>query len=167
MLRARVRLGAALTGFLIVLIELGFAVYVLVWQLHSPLILAIYVSPIEIYLPLSLLALASLIGGVALIRVLRGRSHRSLYVAALLPVAVFLSIYSPPMSLDQLARVSTLPWVAPAFWTQAGNPTLSLGLQVGMYVAAAAYVLAIVLALPWRQSSPSSHQGADGDVPGY
>ena len=95
----------------------------------------------------------------ALYRAVRGRSRWSWHAAGLAALAAFLLIYRPPMSLGQMAHGinSTLPWVAPAFWSQGGNAALSLGLQVAVYLAAAACVLAIVLALPRRQAE---RQGA-------
>ena len=157
LLRSRLGLSAALVGFVLIVTEFGFAVYGLIWTyqwMHAPLTDLGYVSPVRIYLPASLLTLASLIIGFALYRAVRGRSRRSWHAAGLAPLAAFLLIYRPPMSLGQMAHGinSTLPWVAPAFWSQGGNAALSLGLQVAVYLAAAAYVLAIVLAIPRRQA---------------
>ena len=161
LLRSRLGLSAALVGFVLIVTEFGFAVYGLIWTyhwMHAPLTDLGYVSPVRIYLPASLLTLASLIIGFALYRAVRGRSRRSWHAAGLAALAAFLLIYRPPMSLGQMARGinSTLPWVAPAFWSQGGNAALSLGLQVAVYLAAAAYIVAIVLATPQRRTGRQS-----------
>jgi hypothetical protein len=53
------------------------------------------------------------------------------------------------MSLGRMHEVYyvTPPWVAATLWSRDGNIILSTGLQLTMYLAAADYVLAIVLAL--------------------
>ena len=165
MLRARLRLGAALVGFLIVLTELGFALYCEVSfhrLLDAPRTGIVALSPqpslyeqIVLHLPNALLALASLIGGVVLYRAIRGRSDWSWNLAVLAPVAAFLVIWKPSVTHVQLVHVDDLirPWVAPVFWTHlgSGNAALSIGLQIVPYLAAASYVLTAVLALPRRE----------------
>jgi hypothetical protein len=169
--RARLKLGAALVGFLVLVTEFLLALDGVVsfgggnprvTPLPPAFLLPSPGARIVFYLPAILLGLASLLGGVALHRTARGRSRWSWYVAALAPVVAFLALYKPPISHAQLPLVgyANLPWVAIS--RNSWNMALSLGLQIAVYVAAAAYVLAIVLALPRGQ--PRKHQIIGGLV---
>ena len=157
MLRARVRLGAALAGFALIVTQLDFALHALIpfelRGLHSAGGQFVFPVPslaerLVFCLPAALLALASLLGGVALYRTIHHRSHWSSYAAALAPMAAFLALYTPPVSHAWLLLVKDLhpPW-STIFW----NGSLSLGLPVAAYAAAAVYVLAICLAVSQRQ----------------
>ncbi len=166
MLRAKLRLSAALLGFLVVVTELGLALYseVSFHRLVNPPknALSTFSAPLSLpervvfHLPAALLAMASLIGGVALYRAIRGRSRWSWHAAALTPVAALLVICKPSVT-DALSPLhvkdAVLPWAAPWYWSHmgVGDAALSLGLQKALYLAAAAYVVAIVLAIPRRQ----------------
>lgn len=169
MLRARLRLGAILVGFLVVLGELGCAIYSEVSLQGFRAQQSAFVVPppfperVVAHLPTALLALAGVLGAVVVYRAIRGRSHWSWFAAALAPVASLLVIYRPSVTWALLplhTRVAVLPWAAPFWWAHpkagsmvVGNTTEILGLQIAAYLAAAAYVLAIVLVLPRRRSS--------------
>lgn len=171
MLRSRLRLGAALVGFLVVLGELGCAIYSEVslhgFQAGSDVLFLSLSFPEQVvrHLPTGLLALASVIGAVVVYRAFRGRSHWSWFAAALAPVAALLVIYRPsvthalwPLHVND----AVLPWAAPFWWAHpkpgsmvVGNTAEILGLQIAAYLAAAVYILAMVLAMPLRQ--PTRH----------
>ncbi len=152
MLRARLGLGAALLGFWIVLMELGFTAYGFIWiyrLIHNPAVFIGLIPTVALYLPGFILALGCLLGGVALYQAVRGRSHWSWYAAALAPVVAILVIYRPGLGISGFDGFhATVPWMAPMYWGREGNIAFSVGLQVAMYVAAAALGLAVVLALP-------------------
>lgn len=157
-LRTRLKLAAAFAGFAVVVTELDFALHSIVsfYELEHPhnvgfVILLPRPSLAErlvFYLPAVLLALAGFLGGVALYRAIQGRSRWSWYAAALAPVVALLLVYKPPLSHAQLLHVSdaVLPWAAGSW--NSWNSTLALGLQAALYLAAAAYLLATVLAVP-------------------
>jgi hypothetical protein len=160
MLRARLELTAALLGFLILLTEFGCALYCVVSTHRGPRFPSgsISLGPLSrsmnvgFHYPTALLGLACLIGGVVLYRAFRGRWTWSGNLAALSPLAAFLVSYRPPVSVDiYLSDMLTLPYGAPLLWTRLeGGAPASIALQIVLYVAAAAYALAIVLALPHR-----------------
>jgi hypothetical protein len=157
--RARIRLGAALVGFLVAVTELSLALYSEVSFPGTRAQQSTFVpsSPLPervvFHLPAALLALASVVGGVALYCAIRGRSRWSWYAAALAPVAALLVIHKPPVThglLPLYVKDAVLPWAAPWYWTHmgVGGAATSLLLQIAMYLAAVTYVLAIILAIP-------------------
>jgi hypothetical protein len=123
MLRARLGLGAALLGFLILLTELGFGVYAIVWRhllaqalMRSGLSVAVSTdSAIDKYLLDSLLACAGISAGIVLYRAIQGRSSWTWNVAALSPVISIIVIGLPPVSHSQITGrgTLTLSWMAP------------------------------------------------------
>lgn len=108
------------------------------------------------YRPVVLLGVATVIGAVALYRATREGAEWSWYAAALAPVAVFLVLYRPPVShVDgRVLQVhdAGLPWTGPAIW---GTSALALALQIALYVAAAAYITAMALAV--LRGKPTLH----------
>lgn len=162
MLRARLELTAAFVGFSILPVEFGFTAYATLSTYRAfrdPASLALrgYIPPVNQYLPILLLALATLIGGVALYRaVSRQRTHWTSYAAALSPLVAFLVAYRP---LLHGIYSTTLPWLAPAWWNIAGNDLLSLALKVAAYLPVIAYVVAMIAARERRaarvQDAPS------------
>lgn len=160
MLRARLGMEAALLGFWLLLMEFGFALYGefsfhrLANSTHMLVFSVGRSSPerVIVHLPVALLAMASLICAVAVSRSIQGRPSWVGYVAALSPLAAFLVIYKPPVSHYQFifhVKEVVLPWAAPVYWTDqiGAHPGLRLGLQIALYVAAAALALAVVLTL--------------------
>ena len=95
-------------------------------------------------------------GGVALYRTIHGRSRWSSYAAVLAPLAALLAVYTPPFTQAWLLLVKDLNPVSTISW----NGSLSLGLPVAAYAAAAAYVLAICLAVSRRQRKEVGSLGA-------
>jgi hypothetical protein len=161
MLRARVRLGLLTTGLVILLVEFGFALYSSVHlYLQMQMIHTFQTSGLRIvgHLPAALLALATVIGGVAVWRAWRGRFHRTSCFAALTPVVALLAGYPSSISPGVLlhVRAAGLPWAAPIWWKgrQTGLPSLLL--IIALYLAALLY---LAEALPWpargRQSGSS------------
>ena len=168
LLRARLGLGAAFVAFAIIATELDFALHSIVsfhelvsspsprsFVLFAPFNLS---EHLVFYLPVALIALATVVGGVSLYRAIQGRSSRSWFATALVPVAAVLVIYRPPVSYVQMLHVrdALLPWAAPMIWSCGWNMALSLALQIAMYLAAAAYIVAIVLASPQRTTGRQS-----------
>ncbi len=149
MARARVEMAAAFVGFLILLVEFVFTAYATLSSyrtFHDPLSLAFhaYIPPVNQYLPIFLLALATLIGGVALYRSgSRRRAHWTWYVAVLSPLIAFLVVYRPLM--DGVYS-TTLPWLAPDWWNVVGNAPFSVALEAAAYLPAVAYVVAMIAA---------------------
>ena len=159
-LRSRLGLGAAFIGFAIIVTELDFALRSaasLHWWTNSqhPIFNLPAVRPLSermvYYLPAILLALASVFGCIALYRSVQRRAHWSWYAASLAPVLALLFIYHPPLTHAQVLHVSeaVLPW-AVGMIGGGWNSALSQGLQIALYLAAAALVLAIALAIPRR-----------------
>jgi hypothetical protein len=164
MLRAKLGLEAALLGFWLLLMEFGFALYGefsfhrLANSTHMLVFSAGWSLPERVifHLPVALLALASLICGIAVYRAIQGGPSWIGYVAALSPLAAFLVIYKPPVSHSQfiLVKEALLPWAAPIYWTDqiSAQAGLRLVLQIAMYVAAVALALAVVLAFTRRHA---------------
>lgn len=156
MLRRRLALDAALLGFWILVTELGLTAYAFIWMyrlIHNPLVFIGHIPTIALYLPGSLLALGCLLGGVALGLGVRGHMHWSWYAATLAPAVALLAIYRPLLgSSDFDGFEVTVPWLAPMYWGREGNVAISIGLQIALYIAAAALAVAVVLALPSRHA---------------
>jgi hypothetical protein len=152
MLRARLGLGAALLGFWILVAELGFTAYsfISIYRLiHNPFLFIVHIPAIALYLPGSILALGSLLGGVALGLGVRGHTHWSWYAATLTPIIALLAIYRPSLGASGFNTFqATVPWMAPLYWGREGNIAVSIGLQIALCVAPAAFALAAALALP-------------------
>jgi len=152
MTRARVRLGAASVGLFVILVELGFALYNVAWihgWMHPPG-MGTVVGPLtpSFYRPVMLLGVAAVIGAVALYRATRDGAEWSWHASTLAPVAIFLVIYGPPVSHADLERVmflqnAALPWTSPLIWKMS---TFAVTLQIALYVAAAAFIIAAALA---------------------
>jgi hypothetical protein len=164
MTRARVRLGAASIGFCLILVELGFAAYSAAWVLGPPPpnVLGTTYSDHPSWaalIPSMLLLLASVTGGITLYRAIaRGRSRWTWYVAALAPTAAVLAAYRPQLGVFKLrVEESGLPWASPL---GAEHSALVYGLQLGLYVAIAAFVVATVLSVPGRRTRSAISVGS-------
>ena len=156
-LRARLYGYLLAGGLVLVLTEFGFAVYSSV-ELYKfihggprPGILGsfpVYVSPLVLYRPAALLALASVIGGVALWRAFRGSSTWAWCLAAVSPMVALLGIYRPPNSVGLMLHVNDagLPWAAPIWWGNLTGSPLSFALQIIAYVVVVVYLAAILTA---------------------
>jgi hypothetical protein len=156
-LRARLYRYLLAAGLVLVLTEFGFALYSSV-ELYKfihggprPGILRtffVYVSPLVLYRPAALLALASVIGGLALWRALRGSSTWAWCLAAASPMVALLGIYRPPNSVGFMLHVSDagLPWAAPIWWGKVTGSPLSFALQIIAYIVVMVYLAAILTA---------------------
>jgi len=161
-------------GLVLVLTEFGFALYSSVELykfvhggprpgIHLNAFPA-YVSPLVLYRPVALLAVASVIGGLALWRALRGSSTWAWCLAAISPMVALLGIYRPPNSVGFMLHVNDagLPWAAPIWRGNVTGSSLSLALQIIAYVVVVVYLAAILTATKGARRrvslvSPASH----------
>jgi hypothetical protein len=151
--RIRLRLVAVGVGFFLALVELGFAAYSAVWVLTLPppggVGTTVFSFPrYAALLPPGLLLLSCLIGALVLYRMTRGQSRWSWPVAALTPVAALLAAYRPQLGVYGFrAEENGLPWANVLGFEQV---VLIYGLQLGLYVAVAAYLVVIALSFSTR-----------------